>query len=139
MSARTKSRKRAIEALYAADLRDCMASDILEEMREAMSERQNQAEIYEFARTLVNGVLKHQIDIDEKIASLSQNWSLERMPALDRAILRVACFEILFASETPAEVVVSEAVELASELSTSDSPGFINGVLAGVLATRKAI
>jgi len=104
-----------------------------------MSERQNQAEIYEFARTLVNGVLKHQIDIDEKIASLSQNWSLDRMPALDRAILRVACFEILFASETPAEVVVSEAVELASELSTSDSPGFINGVLAGVLATRKPI
>ena len=139
MSSRTKSRKRAIEALYAADLRDVMATEVLEEMRAATADRQNQDEIFGFAQRLVQGVLANQLEIDQKIESLSQNWPLDRMPAVDRAILRLACFEILFSDETPSSVAVSEAVELAAELSTDDSPGFINGVLAAILATRKPI
>ena len=139
MSSRTKSRKRAIEALYAADLRDAMATEVLEEMRAATADRQNQDEIFGFAQRLVQGVLANQLEIDQKIESLSQNWPLDRMPAVDRAILRLACFEILFSDETPSSVAVSEAVELAAELSTDDSPGFINGVLAAILATRKPI
>lgn len=139
MSSRTKSRKRAIEALYAADLRDAMATEVLEEMRTATADRQNQDEIFGFAQRLVQGVLTNQLEIDQKIESLSQNWPLDRMPAVDRAILRLACFEILFSDETPSSVAVSEAVELAAELSTDDSPGFINGVLAAILATRKPI
>lgn len=139
MSSRTKSRKRAIEALYAADLRDTLASEVLDQSRQALSDRQNQDEIFDYAEKLVDGVLTNQLEIDQKITTLSQNWSLERMPALDRAILRLACFEILYSAETPAEVAIAEAVEIARELSTEESPGFINGVLAAILATRKAI
>ncbi|NDC47822.1 MAG: transcription antitermination factor NusB [Micrococcales bacterium] len=139
MSARTKARKRAIDALYAAELRDALATEVLADNRLALAERQNQEEIFEFAERLVTGVLKNQLEIDERISALSQNWSLDRMPALDRAILRLACFEILFSDETPAEVVVSEAVALAGELSTDESPSFVNGVLSAIIATRKPI
>ena len=139
MSARTKSRKRAIEALYAADLRDALATELLEETRLNVADRQNQEEIFGYAQELVIGVLSHQVEIDQRISALSQNWAIDRMPALDRAILRLACFEILFGKDTPAEVAISEAVEIAGELSTEESPSFINGVLAAILATRKAI
>ena len=139
MSARTKSRKRAIEALYAADLRGALATELLEETRLNVADRQNQEEIFGYAQELVIGVLSHQVDIDQRISALSQNWAIDRMPALDRAILRLACFEILFGKDTPAEVAISEAVEIAGELSTGESPSFINGVLAAILATRKAI
>lgn len=139
MSARTKSRKRAIEALYAAELRGALATELLEQSRQSVADRQNQKEIFDYAEELVTGVLGNQLEIDERISSLSQNWSLDRMPALDRAILRVACFELLFAKGTPAEVAIAEAVAIASELSTEESPGFINGVLGAILATRKAI
>lgn len=139
MSSRTKGRKRAVDALYAAELRGAMASELLAETKESVAERDNQDAIFDFAVELVNGVLLHQLEIDELISSLSQNWTLDRMPSVDLAILRVACYELAFSTETPAEVAISEAVELARELSTEDSPAFINGVLAAVAATRKPI
>ena len=138
MSSRTKARKRAVDALYAAELRDVMATDLLEATRDQVADRQNQDEIFEFASSLVTGVLTNQIEIDEILAGVAQNWTLDRMPAVDKAILRVGIFEIVF-SETPSEVAISEAVELAQTLSTEDSPAFINGVLATVSATRKPI
>ncbi len=139
MSSRTKARKRAIDALYAAELRDGMATELLEASKEQVSDRQNQDEIFDFAMELVAGVLSNQIEIDEILSNVAQNWTLDRMPALDRAILRLAIYEISFGTATPAEVVISEAVALATELSTEDSPAFINGVLATVAATRKPI
>lgn len=139
MSSRTKARKRAIDALYAAELRDGMATELLEATKEQVSDRQNQDEIFDFALELVSGVLSNQIEIDEILSNVAQNWTLDRMPALDRAILRLAIYEISFGAATPAEVVISEAVALATELSTEDSPAFINGVLATVAATRKPI
>lgn len=139
MSSRTKARKRAIDALYAAELRDGMATELLEATKEQVSYRQNQDEIFDFAMELVSGVLSNQIEIDEILSNVAQNWTLDRMPALDRAILRLAIYEICFGTATPAEVVISEAVALATELSTEDSPAFINGVLATVAATRKPI
>lgn len=139
MSSRTKARKRAIDALYAAELRDGMATELLEATKEQVADRQNQDEIFDFAMELVSGVLSNQIEIDEIISNVAQNWTLDRMPALDRAILRLAIYEISFGTATPAEVVISEAVALATELSTEDSPAFINGVLATVAATRKPI
>ncbi len=139
MSSRTKARKRAVDALYAAELRDGMATDLLEATKNQVADRQNQDEIFEFALELVSGVLSNQIEIDEILANVAQNWTLDRMPALDRAILRMAIFEIVYGNNTPAEVAISEAVELATELSTEDSPAFINGVLATVAATRKPI
>ena len=138
MSSRTKARKRAVDALYAAELRDVMATDLLEATKEQVSDRQNQDEIFDFANQLVTGVLANQIEIDEILAGVAQNWTIDRMPALDKAILRVGIYEIAY-SDTPSEVVISEAVDLAQELSTEDSPAFINGVLATVSATRKPI
>ena len=138
MSSRTKARKRAVDALYAAELRDVMATDLLEATKEQVSDRQNQDEIFDFANELVTGVLANQIEIDEILAGVAQNWTIDRMPALDKAILRVGIYEIAY-SATPSEVAISEAVDLAQELSTEDSPAFINGVLATVSATRKPI
>ena len=116
-----------------------MATELLEATKEQVSDRQNQDEIFDFAMELVSGVLSNQIEIDEILSNVAQNWTLDRMPALDRAILRLAIYEISFGAATPAEVVISEAVALATELSTEDSPAFINGVLATVAATRKPI
>jgi N utilization substance protein B len=115
-----------------------MATELLEATRDQVADRQNQDEIFEFASTLVSGVLSNQIEIDDILTGVAQNWTLDRMPAVDKAILRVGIYEIAF-SETPSEVAISEAVELAQTLSTEDSPAFINGVLATVSATRKPI
>ncbi|NBW74055.1 MAG: transcription antitermination factor NusB [Microbacteriaceae bacterium] len=139
MSYRSKARKRAVDALYAAELRDELATELLDTSKESMADRQNQDAIYEFAEELVTGVMKHQPEIDEKISSLSQNWSMDRMPALDRAILRLAAYELMFGSETPSEVVISEAVELAGELSTENSATFVNGVLSAISSTQRPI
>lgn len=139
MSSRSKARKRAVDALYAAELRDVMATDLLEATKTQVGDRQNQDEIFDFALELVTGVLSNEIEIDEMLANVAQNWTLDRMPAVDRAILRLGIFEIAFDHHTPAEVAISEAVELATELSTDDSPAFINGVLATIAATRKPI
>ena len=138
MSARTKARKRAVDALYAAELRDGMATELLEETKQQVEERQNQDEIFSFANELVTGVLSNQLEIDETISSMAQNWSLDRMPAVDRAILRLAVYEINFADLEPA-IAISEAVSLANELSTDESGAFVNGVLSAVVATRKPI
>jgi len=138
LSSRTKARKRAVDALYAAELRDVTATDLLEVTRDQVADRQNQDEIFDFATQLVTGVLANQIEIDEILAGVAQNWTLDRMPALDKAILRVGIYEIAY-SDTPSEIAISEAVDLAQELSTEDSPAFINGVLATVSATRRPI
>jgi N utilization substance protein B len=139
LSSRTKARKRAVDALYAAELRDGMATELLQATKDQVTDRQNQDEIFDFAMELVSGVLTNQIEIDEILANVAQNWTLDRMPALDRAILRLGIYEIAFGESTPAEVAISEALALATELSTEDSPAFINGVLATVAATRKPI
>jgi N utilization substance protein B len=139
LSSRTKARKRAIDALYAAELRDGMATELLQATKDQVTDRQNQDEIFDFAMELVSGVLTNQIEIDEILANVAQNWTLDRMPALDRAILRLGIYEIAFGESTPAEVAISEALALATELSTEDSPAFINGVLATVASTRKPI
>lgn len=128
-----------MDALYAAELRDAMATELLEQTKKTVIDHQNQDEIFDFANQLVEGVLSNQLEIDALLESVSQNWPLDRMPAVDRAILRVATYELAFAGETPAQVVISEAVELAGELSTDDSSTFVNGVLAAIAATRKPI
>ncbi|MFZ4064969.1 MAG: transcription antitermination factor NusB [Rhodoluna sp.] len=138
MSARTKARKRAVDALYAAELRDGMATELLEETKQQVEDRQNQDEIFSFANKLVTGVLSNQLEIDETISSMAQNWSLDRMPAVDRAILRLAVYEINFADLEPA-IAISEAVSLANELSTDESGAFVNGVLSAIVATREPI
>ena len=136
MSARTKARKRAIDALFSADLRDEMATDMVTAAQTNSDDREAQREIFDYASQIVTGVELHLLEIDETIETYAHGWSLKRMPALDRAILRAACWEILFNNEVPDPVAIDEAVELAKEYSTDDSSGFINGLLNKISATR---
>ena len=138
MSARTKARKRALDAIYAADIRKESPEELLEVTHEQVADRQNQDEIFTYAKDLVVGVVENHEEIDDLIETYSEGWSLERMPNVDRAILRIAIWEILY-SDTPSGVVVNEAVELAKEYSTEESGGFINGLLSRVAGTRKAL
>ncbi len=139
MSARTKARKRALDALYASDVRGDQALDLLKQTELEVEDRQNQQPIFDYAEMLVTGYLENAYQIDSEIQMLADNWSLDRMPAVDRAILRLAAWEILHNSEVPNEVAISEAVALAGELSTDESPKFINGVLARLAKGRQAL
>lgn len=139
MSARSKARKRALDALYAADISKLDPAVLLSETLSQVSERQNQQAIFDYAETLVNGYRSNSQNIDAQLQGLSDGWKLERMPALDRAILRIGAWEILFNDEVPAEVAISEAVALAGEYSTDDSPKFVNGVLARLAKSATAL
>lgn len=130
MSARTKARKRALDALFASDVTGQNALTLLEQTRSEVGDRQNQDAIFDYAEMLVTGYLQNADSIDTQLRMLADNWSLERMPNVDRAVLRLASWEILYNEEVPNEVAISEAVALASEYSTEDSSKFVNGVLA---------
>jgi transcription antitermination protein NusB len=130
LSARTKARKRALDALYAAGVRRDDALTLLRETGEEVADRQNQEAIFDYAEMLLTGYFANAEQIDNELKMLSDGWGLERMPNVDRAILRLGAWEILHNDEVPNEVAIAEAVALASEYSTDDSPKFINGVLA---------
>ena len=139
MSSRTTSRKRALDALYASDLNKLDALRLLSDAQEMAEGRQNQDAIFDYAETLVRGVSAELASLDARLQNLSEGWKLERMPNLDRAILRLGAWEILHNPEVPNEVAISEAVNLASELSTDESPKFINGILARLAKGSEAI
>ncbi len=139
MSARTKARKRALDALYASSVRGGDALNLLSETQVEVADRQNQEAIFDYAEMLLTGYLENSEEIDTALRMLADNWSLERMPNIDRAILRLAAWEILHNAEVPSEVAISEAVALASEFSTEDSPKFINGVLARLAKGSSAL
>jgi len=131
MTARTKARKRALDVLFEADLR---GRDTVETLAEWTARAD--PPVQEYARSLVTGVAEHGADIDALLSSYSGDWPLARMPSVDRAILRLAAYELLYCPDIPAAVAIDEAVELAKSLSTDESPAFVNGVLARVLAGR---
>lgn len=132
MSARTKARKRALDMLFQADVRDERLSSIVHaEATRAAGEPDRMAS-WLYAREIVDGVDDHRDEIDELIATYAQGWTLDRMPNIDRALLRLASWEILHNPEVPAAVAIDEAVELAKELSTEDSGRFVNGVLGRI-------
>ena len=139
MSSRTKSRKRAIDAIFAADVRDANPLEMLRETLTQNADRQNQTEIFGYAEEILLGVTAHIDEIDAYLEAYSQGWTLERMPALDRTIMRVAVWEIIYNDEVPDGVAIDEAVELAKEYSTDDSPSFINGLLHQVSSTKRAL
>ncbi|MDG2496938.1 MAG: transcription antitermination factor NusB [Aquiluna sp.] len=139
MSARTKSRKRALDALYASEIRKIDAKSLLSQTAAGVADRQNQEAIFDYAETLVVGVTENLVQIDGELRLLADGWSLERMPNVDRCILRLGCWEILHNSDVPNEVAIAEAVALAAEYSTDDSPKFINGVLAKLAKGTKAL
>lgn len=139
MSARTKSRKRALDALYASEIRKLDAKQLLADTASGVSDRQNQDAIFDYAETLVDGVTANLLQIDSELRLLADGWSLERMPNVDRSILRLGAWEILHNADVPNEVAIAEYVALAAEYSTDDSPKFVNGVLAKLARGTKAL
>ena len=132
MSARTKARKRALDILFSADVRgDDVAIALAAEAKRAASEPAREAS-WLYAREIVDGIIDHRDEIDEQITTHSREWKIERMPAVDRALLRIAVWEILHNDEVPTAVAIDEAVELAKEFSTDDSGSFVHGVLGRV-------
>ena len=128
MAARTKARKRALDVLFEADVR---GSDPLHTLDEWIG--RGDPPVPDYSQDLVRGVTANRARIDELVASYAEDWSIERMPPVDRAVLRLALFELLWCDSIPDAVAIDEAVELAKSLSTEASPGFVNGVLSKVL------
>ena len=127
MGARTKARKRALDILFESDQRGLPVADTLTARQEAAATPLNP-----YTVTLVEGVDGHRAEIDEAITAYSAGWPLDRMPAVDRTIIRIGVFELRHVDEVPDAVALSEAVSLARELSTDESPSFVNGVLAKI-------
>ena len=125
MPARSKARKRALDVLFEAEQRNVPVLGLLAE-RLSLGETPTP----EYAASLVRGVAAHRDQIDELIAENAEGWTLDRMPAVDRNILRLGVYELLWADDVPDGVAISEAVALAEDLSTDNSPAFVNGVLA---------
>jgi N utilization substance protein B len=134
VGARSKARKRALDVLYEADQRK---SDPLVTLQDRLE--QNDPPVPEYAVTLVQGVVANRARIDELLATYAQDWTLDRFPAVDLAVLRIGAYELLWCADVPDEVAVSEAVELASSLSTDDSPAFVNGLLGRLLQLKPAL
>jgi len=136
MSARTKARKRALDLLYGADLREIsLNAAIAIEAAHDLAEPKRSSS-WPYARQIVEGIAEHGDEIDELIETYAQGWTIGRMPVIDRAIVRIGMWEILFNDEVPDGVAISEAVDAAQSLSTEDSAGFVNGLLGRVAQTR---
>ncbi|GAA5208838.1 transcription antitermination factor NusB [Microbacterium kyungheense] len=132
MSARSKARKRALDILFQADVRGEQPATILAaEAKRAAGEPARQAS-WLYARDIVDGVIDNREAIDEQITTFAKDWTLARMPAVDRAVLRIGVWEILYNDEVPTAVAIDEAVELAKEFSTDESGAFVHGVLANI-------
>ncbi|MGI9196411.1 MAG: transcription antitermination factor NusB [Candidatus Nanopelagicales bacterium] len=137
MGARHKARKRALDILFEADVR---GADPLETLALARDRRvaEGEGDLPEYAVELVQGVTAHRERIDEVLSTYSLGWTLDRMPAVDRNLLRLGTFELLWGDVPPA-VAIDEAVELTRELSTDDSPSFVNGLLARIEGERATL
>ena len=135
MAARSKARKRALDSLFASELRSEDPVVALDRAIEAGEGPTN-----DYTATLVRGVVEHQSRIDEVLTTYSKSWTLARMPAVDRNVLRIGVYELLWGdSDVPETVAVSEALHLVQELSTDDSPAFVNGLLGSVMRDRATL
>jgi N utilization substance protein B len=134
MPARSKARKRALDVLFEAELRGEPVLDLLAE-RVALAS----PPVTAYAAELVRGVTAHAARIDELIAAHAEGWTLNRMPAVDRNVLRIGVYELFWAPDVPSGVAISEAVALASDLSTDASPAFVNGLLARLLELKPSL
>ena len=134
MAARSKARKRALDILFEAEMRDESPLSVLDS-------RTIRADppITSYAAELVRGVQAHRERIDELLTEHSRGWALDRMPAVDRNILRIGAYELLWATDVPEAVAINEAVVLAQDLSTDASPAFVNGLLARLLEIKPTV
>ncbi|GAB3194999.1 transcription antitermination factor NusB [Nocardioides hungaricus] len=134
MAARSKARKRALDLLYASELRGEAAIAALDR-----AYAEGQGPTNDYTAVIVRGVEEHRARIDEVIASYAEGWTLSRMPAVDRNVLRLGTWELLYAGDVPGAVAVSEAMALVQNLSTDESPQFVNGVLGAILRNRDSL
>jgi len=134
VGARSKARKRALDVLFEADQRGLGPLDVL-------AERVRRADppIAEYTVEIVEGVVAHQERIDELLSTYAQGWTIDRMPGVDRSLLRLAAWELLYNDDVPDAVAIDEAVELAHSLSTDESPAFVNGLLGRLLAVKPTV
>ena len=133
MAARSKARKRALDLIYASEMRHRSATEALAEQAEDGTAHND------YTVQLVEGITAHQARIDEVIATYAKGWTLSRMPAVDRNVLRLATYEVLYVDDVPDAVAVSEALKLVRELSTDESPAFVNGVLGNIVRDRSSL
>lgn len=134
MAARSKARKRALDILFEADARSLDPVELLAERIAAAD-----PPVSEYAVTLVEGVAARRERLDELIAEHAVGWTVERMPAVDRTVLRLGGYELLYADDVPDGVAIAEAVQLARELSTDESPAFVNGLLGTLLTLKPSL
>ena len=134
MAARSKARKRALDVLYASDLR---AENPVAALERAIADGEGPSNDY--TATLVRGVVEHQAQIDGLLAEYAQGWTLDRMPAVDRNVLRLGVFEVLYADDVPDAVAVTEAINLVRDLSTDESPAFVNGILGAIVRNKASL
>lgn len=135
MSTRSKARKHSLDILYEADIRKSNALTIIDS-RITNSEEADLPLLREYTKELVSGVCEHKRKIDELIATYIQGWDLDRLAAVDRNILRIAIFELLWAEEIPDAVAIDQALIMARDLSTEESAGYIHGVLAKITSIK---
>jgi transcription antitermination protein NusB len=136
---RHQARKRAVDLLFEAEARGLSPAEVVEVRTALADSNPDVAALHPYTVAAARGVSGHAAHIDDLLSSHLQGWTLDRLPAVDRAILRVAVWELLYADDVPEPVAVDEAVQLAKELSTDDSPGFVNGVLGQVMLVTPQI
>ena len=134
MAARTKARKRALDVLFECEVRGLPLGQTLDERVVAADPPVN-----EYTVALIRGIAEHQGRVDEVVRTYAEGWTLDRMPAVDRNALRIGVYEVLYVDDVPDAVAVSEATNLVGDLSTDESPGFVNGVLAAVVRNKTAL
>ncbi len=138
MSARSKARKQALDLLYESDIRGTDLLVLLQ-TREVIEEGPDARPIREYTRSLVEGIYEHKRKIDELISTYAQGWDMDRLPAVDRNILRLGIYEVLWIENLEDGIVIDEALSLAKDLSTDDSAGFIHGVLGRISSIKGSL
>ncbi|MFZ4107507.1 MAG: transcription antitermination factor NusB [Candidatus Planktophila sp.] len=138
MSARSKARKAALDLLYEADIRGTNALETLT-LRDVVEEGPDARPIRDYTKDLIVGISANYRKIDELITTYAQGWDMDRLPAVDRNILRLGIYEILWGADIPDAVAIDEALDLARELSTDDSAGFIHGVLGRIASIKESL
>jgi N utilization substance protein B len=138
VSARSKARKQTLDILYESDIRGSNPLDILTS-RDVNEEGPDARPIRDYTRELITGVSEHRRKIDELIATYAQGWDMDRLPAVDRNIMRLALFEILWSDGLADAIAIDEALVLAKELSTDESAGYIHGVLGRIASIKDGL
>ena len=138
MSARSKARKQALDLLYEADIRGGSALEILQS-RDVVEDGPDARPIRDFTKELITGVSENSRKIDELITTYAQGWDMDRLPTVDRNILRLGIYEIVWSTELADGIAIDEALTLAKELSTDESAGYIHGVLGKISSIKESI